>query len=131
MNKLASDSTLLLAKNNPIMKITIEISNETLQTILNGKRVEGSMRLMPSGNNKSKQTIGFKAYNRKPCKRQPDRLVCHLEHGWVKESVERIKVYESVPKVLGAVRVGHVLQREAKRATEALLDCELDEIMFG
>ena len=113
------------------MKVQIEISNETLQSILNGKRVEGSMRLMPSGNNKSKQTIGFNAYNRKPCKRQHDRLVCHLEHGWVKESVERIKMYESVPKVLGAVGVGHVLQREAKRATEALLDCELDEIMFG
>ena len=117
-------------KNNPIMKVQIEISNETLQTILNGKRVEGSMRLMPSGN-KKEQVIGFKAYNRKPCMRRHDRLVCHLEHGWVKESVERIKVYESVPKELGAVRVGHVLQREAKTASTALLDCELDKIMFG
>ena len=117
-------------KNNSIMKVQIEISNETLQTILNGKRVEGSLGLMPSSSKESKQ-IGFNAYHRRPCKKRPDRLVCHLEHGWVKESVERIKMYESVPKHLGAVGVGHVLQREAKRATEALLDCELDEIMFG
>ena len=112
------------------MKVQIEISNETLQTILNGKRVKGSLGLMPSSNKKSKM-IGFNAYHRKPYKKQHDRLVCHLEHGWVKESVERIKVYESVPKELGAVRVGHVLQREAKTASTALLDCELDKIMFG
>ena len=112
------------------MKVQIEINNETLQTILNGKRVKGSLGLMPSSNKKSKM-IGFNAYHRKPYKKQPDRLVCHLEHGWVKESVERIKVYESVPKELGAVRVGHVLQREAKTASTALLDCELDKIMFG
>ena len=98
--------------------------------LVEGKRVEGSLGLMPSSNKKSKM-IGFNAYHRKPYKKQPDRLVCHLEHGWVKESVERIKVYESVPKELGAVRVGHVLQREAKTATTALLDCELDKIMFG
>ena len=56
--------------------------------------------------------------------------MCRLEHGWVRESAERIKMYESVPKNLGALGVGRVLEREAKTAKDALIDCELDEIMF-
>ena len=111
------------------MKVQIKLSSDALQAIMNGKRVEGSLGLIPSSNNKSTK-IGFRAYNRKPRVRERDRLVCHLEHGWVRESVERIKVYESVPKHLGAMGVGHVLQREAKAATDALLDLELDGLMF-
>ena len=109
------------------MKKFIYIINalELLEQLVMGKRLAGVLYM-----DKSTGALTFKAYNRKPCKRQRDRLVCHLEHGWVKESAERIKVYESVPKELGAVGVGHVLQRETKTATAALLDCELDELMF-
>ena len=109
------------------MKKLIYIINalELLEQLVSGKRLEGVLYM-----DKSTGALTFKAYNRKPREPKRDRLVCHLEHGWVKESKERIKVYESVPKVLGAAGVGHVLQRETQRATEALLDCELDAIMF-
>lgn len=109
------------------MKKFIFIVNaiELLKQLMNGKRIEGVLYV-----DSNTSALTFKAYNRKPIKRQRDRLVCHLEHGWVRESAERIKVYESVPKNLGALGVGRVLEREAKTAKDALIDCELDEIMF-
>jgi hypothetical protein len=112
--------------------MTIKISNqkEVLKKLGMGLCVEGSLH--PVFREDGKCEISFVPYNRKPrCCKPDDRLVCRLEHGWVKESAERIKVYESVPKNLGAVGVGHVLQREAKTATDALIDCELDGIMFS
>jgi hypothetical protein len=101
------------------MKVQIEISTEALQTIMDGKRVEGALRLMPS-DNKKKQVIGFKAYNRKPYKRPTEHVLFYLEHGRVTESPERIKMYESVPKRLGMAYVGKVMEREAKSAAVQL-----------
>ncbi|MBO4673367.1 MAG: hypothetical protein J5616_03360 [Bacteroidaceae bacterium] len=101
------------------MKIQIEISNETLQTIMDGKRVEGALRLMPS-EGKKKPVISFNAYNRKPYKRPKENVLFYLEHGRVTESPERIKMYESVPKRLGLAYVGKVMVREAKTAAEEL-----------
>ena len=98
------------------MKKYIEVSIETLQAITNGKRVEGSLGVDESGN------IAFKAYNRKPKKRSKDRLVCYLEHGWVKESPERIKIYESLPKRLGGLKMAVALDREVDMVTDLLLD---------
>lgn len=103
------------------MKKYIEISNETLQAIMNGKCVEGSLR-------KDEWTgrISFRAYHRKPKSVQRNRLICLLEHGWVKESAQRIKIYESIPKVLGTVKVIDVLDREISDAEDALIDRELE-----
>ena len=58
-----------------------------------------------------------------------DRLIRVLEHGWVKESTERIKVYDSIPKVLGTARVMSVLDREMDTAKDALIDRELIEFI--
>jgi hypothetical protein len=99
------------------MKVQIEISNDTLQTIMDGKRVEGALRLMPS-DGKKKPVISFNAYNRKPYKRPTEHVLFYLEHGRVTESPERIKLYESVPKRLGLAYVGKVMVREAKTAAE-------------
>jgi hypothetical protein len=52
-----------------------------------------------------------------------------LEHGWVKESAERIKVYESIPKNLGTARVMAVLDRESDEVKEALIDREIIEFV--
>ena len=112
------------------MKVEIELSNDTLQAIMNGKRVEGALRLIPSSGNKNMDIV-FRAYNRKSGVRRRDRLVCYLEHGRVMESKQRIKVFESVPKRLGAAGVGRVLLREAGDAEAALMDYELDGLMFG
>ena len=88
------------------------------------KRVEGVLFV-----DKSTGRITFKAYNRKPIKRMRDRLIRVLEHGWVKESTERIKVYDSIPKVLGTARVMSVLDREMDTAKDALIDRELIEFI--
>ena len=101
------------------MKKYIEVSIETLQAITNGRRVEGSLGVDESGN------IAFKPYNRKPKKRVKDRLVCYLEHGWVKESTDRVKFYQSIPKVLGTARILGVLDRETKEAKNALMEREI------
>jgi hypothetical protein len=48
----------------------------------------------------------------------------------VKESVERIKVYESIPKEIGTPRVLAVIDRETKEAKNAIIDRELDLMEF-
>lgn len=88
-----------------------------------GKRVEGVLFI-----DEETGCLSFKAYNRMPrVKRKRDRLIALLEHGWVKESTDRIKVYESVPKELGTPRVMTILDREHMAAKDALIDREIDE----
>ena len=101
------------------MKVQIEIGNDTLQTIMDGKRVEGALKL-ESTNENNEPVIGFKAYNRKPYKRPQEEVLFYLEHGRVTESTQRIKMYESVPKRLGKAYVGKVLIREARSAAKLL-----------
>jgi len=102
------------------MIIRIEISNETLQAINDGKYVEGSLRMLEPSNGRKSATYAFRKYNRQARKHQKDVIVRSLEHGWVKESKERIKVYESIPKMLGNARVVDVLARETDDAIEAI-----------
>ena len=106
------------------MKKYIEIEEEVYNRILAGKYVDGSMH---KANHSS--MLVFRAFNRKPRVKIKDRLIRMLEHGWVKESEERIKVYESIPKNLGTPRVMNVLEREVKEAKNALIDWELIEFM--
>ena len=61
--------------------------------LLKEKRVEGVLYM---DQNTGKLT--FKAYNRQPRIRHKDQLVKKLPWGWVKESIERIKVFGSFPK---------------------------------
>ena len=105
------------------------MSNDVLQAIMNGKCVEGSLRLQLSSMG-THSDVGFRPYNRKPRVRYRDRLIHRLEHGWVKESKERFKLFESVPKELGTARILTVIDRETKDAKNALIDHELDLIEF-
>ena len=104
------------------MKKFIFVMNaiELLKQLLNGKRVEGVLYIDPETG-----MLTFKAYNRTRPKHPKDRLIRMLEHGWVKESAERIKVYESVPKILGTAKVMSVLDREAGEVREALINREI------
>ena len=61
--------------------------------LLKDKRIEGVLYI---DQNTGKLT--FKAYNRQSREREKDRLVKKLPWGWVKESVERVKVFGSFPK---------------------------------
>lgn len=98
---------------------------ELLQKLVSGKRVEGVLYM-----DQDTGKLTFKAWNRKSPKHRPkDRLIRLLEHGWVKESEERIKVYESIPKVLGTARVMDVLDRESEEIKDALIDREIIEFL--
>ena len=94
-----------------------------MEALKKGKRVEG--RLFIQEASMGQLEIVFKPYNRKKTIRVKDQLIRLLEHGWVKESPQRIKVYESIPKNLGAARVNNVLDREVKVAKEAIIDREI------
>ncbi len=98
---------------------------ELIKKLMDGKRVEGVLYM---DENTGKLT--FKAYNRKPQKRQKDRLVKKLPWGWVKESLERIKVFGSFPKEVGTARVMALLDEHTKDAKNAMIDRELDTIEF-
>ena len=104
------------------MKKYIEISMEVLERLVEGKCVEGSLhRDAWTGR------VTFKAYNRLPRVRMKDRLVKKLPWGWVKESMERIKVFGSFPKDYGTATVMGLLDEHAKDAKNALIEREIIE----
>ena len=115
--------------NRKIMK-RVEFKNENIvmNLLKKGFKVEG--RLWLEETEDGKFIIWFDRYNRKPQPKQRNWLIRRLEHGWVKESVERIKVYESIPKDIGTAKVLAVIDRETKEAKNALIDRELDMLEF-
>ena len=115
-------------KNRKIMKIEVEVSQEILAAVMDGKCVEGRLRLQLSSM-RTHQEIGFSPYNRKP-KGSQDKLICQLENGWLKESPKRIKFYNSVKKELDLITIDHVMKRELKTAMRALLGDKLMELML-
>jgi hypothetical protein len=102
------------------MRKYVEIPMEVIDRLMGDKYVEGSLR-------RDKQTgrIIFKAYNRQPRDRH-ERVVCQLENGWLKESPQRYKFYNSVRKDLGRRMVDVVMHRELNTAMQAL---EIEEIL--
>ena len=107
-----------------IKKIFLLNAIDLLKKVQGGKYVEGALFI-----DKSTGQLSFKAYTRQPRKRLVDRLIQALEHGWVKESPERIKVFVSLPKVIGLRRIKTVLDRENKEAQSAIEDWDLVENM--
>ena len=93
-----------------------------MKQLINGKRVEGVLYV---DQNTGKLT--FKAYNRQARVREKDRLVKKLPWGWVKESMERIKVFGSFPKDYGTATVMGLLDEHAKDAKNALIEREIIE----
>ena len=106
------------------MRIEVEVSQEVLAAIMNGKCVEGRLRKQLSSLG-THQVIGFTPYNRKPRGSQ-DKVICQLENGWLKESPQRYKFYNSVRKDLGRRIVNVVMHRELNTAMQAL---EIEEIL--
>ncbi len=98
---------------------------ELLGQLMNGKRVKGVLYM---DQNTGKLT--FKAYNRQARVREKDRLVKKLPWGWVKESIERVKVFGSFPKEYSTAQVMGLLDEHAKDAKNALIERELDIIEF-
>ena len=121
----ATTNVLMIRVTKNRMRKFVEIDMEVLERLVEGKRVEGALR-----RDEWTGKIVFKAYKRSTPMRHRDRLIRRLEHGWVKESQERIKVYETIPKEIGTARVMAVIDRETKEAKNALIDRELDLIEF-
>jgi hypothetical protein len=98
---------------------------ELIAQVVNGKRVEGVLYL-------DQQTgrLTFKAYNRQARVHRKDKLVKKLPWGWVKESLERIRVYGSFPKDYGTASVMGLVDETAREAKNALIDRELELIEF-
>ena len=98
---------------------------ELMTKLIVGKRVEGVLYM-----DENTGRLTFKAYNRQPRVRQKDRMVKKLPWGWVKESMERIKVFGSFPKEYSTPQVMGMLDEHTKDAKNALIDRELDIIEF-
>ena len=106
-------------------KVFVLNAIELMNQLMNGKRVEGVLYV---DQNTGKLT--FKAYNRKPIVRQNDQLVKKLPWGWVKESMQRIKVFGSFPKDFCTAQVIELLNEHNQDAKNALIDRELDLMEF-
>lgn len=104
------------------MRKLVFIEEEVLVRLMEGKRVEGSLY-----RDKFTGIITFNAYKRKSRNGANDRLVKKLPWGWVKESVQRIKVYGSFPKDLGAAAVMGLMDDHHRDAKNAMIERELIE----
>ena len=109
------------------MKKYIFILNaiELLKLLLDGKYIQGVLYM-----DQNTGRITFKAYNRQPRPREKDVLVKKLPWGWVKESMERIKVFGSFPKDFCTAQIIELLNEHNQDAKNALVEKELDLIEF-
>ena len=107
------------------MRKYIAIEEEVLVRLVEGKYVEGSLH-----RDQWTGVITFNAYKRQPRVRHRDKLVKKLPWGWVKESLERIKVFGSFPNDLPTARVMGLLEEHARDAKDAMIERELDLIEF-
>jgi len=104
------------------MKKYIELSDEVIARLVSGKCVEGSLH-----REEWTGKVTFRAYQRQPRVREKDRLVKKLPWGWVKESIERIKVYGSFPKDMGSAAVMGLMDDHNRSAKNAMIERELIE----
>ena len=102
--------------------ITIAVDEKSYARMVAGLRVEGSV-----GYNPNKGMGDLNAFNRKKCKRNKDRMVKKLPWGWVKESLERIKVFGSFPKDYSLAELIELLNELTRDAKNALIEREIIE----
>ena len=102
----------------------IEIPEETLNAIKDGKYVVGSLHV-----DKETGKIVFNLWKSRIRKKSnDDRLVCVLPNGWVKESLQRIKFYNSVDKEIGQRMIEVTMYRNLKTGMQVLAK---DRILAG
>jgi hypothetical protein len=104
------------------MKKYIELSDEVIARLVSGKCVEGSLR-----RDEWTGKVTFRAYQRQSRVREKDCLIKKLPWGWVKESVQRIKVFGSFPKDMGSAAVMGLMDDHNRSAKNAMIERELIE----
>lgn len=102
------------------MKKYIQIEEETLVRLVEGKYVEGSLH-----RDKWTGAITFNEWKRRAPRHRKDKLVRKLPWGWVKESVKNLKVHGSFPKDFGTAEVMGMLDEHTRQAKDALMDREI------
>ena len=100
------------------MRKYVEIEEEALKCIMEGRYVKGSMHF-----NELAKRIEFNNYKQK--KRVKDKLIAAMEHGWLKESTENFKFFISLKKSIGIARVVAAIEREQRKACGHLMDREI------
>lgn len=95
---------------------------ELIDKLVNGKRVKGVLYI-----DEDTGKLTFKAYHCQPRVREKDRMVKKLPWGWVKESLERIKVFGSFPKDMGPAEVMGMLEENTHDAKNAIIEREIIE----
>ena len=108
------------------MKRLVFVNNaaELQERLWMGKRVEGALYVDPATG-----CLTFKAYNRHRGVCRHERLVRKLPWGWVKESLERFRVYASVPKRLSAGELLAALDEHLRQAEATLMGRVIDEAL--
>lgn len=105
-----------------IKKIYVKNVKQVMNVLKKGQAVEGRLRIERADDGRI--CLCFKAWERTAPKNPPrdrGKVIMRTEHGWVKESKERIKTYESVPKNLGKKVVTSVLERDMYEACDFLM----------
>lgn len=95
-----------------------------MDKLLDSKRVEGVLFV-----DENTGRLTFKAYNRLSRQRAKERMVKKLPWGWVKESIQRIKVYTSLPKQLDTLGLMEQLGENTRAAEKALVERELESFL--
>ncbi len=120
--KMAKFRHNLHSQIRQVMKKYIELSDEVIARLVSGKCVEGSLR-----RDEWTGKVTFRAYQRQSRVREKDCLIKKLPWGWVKESVQRIKVFGSFPKDMGSAAVMGQMDDHNRSAKNAMIERDLIE----
>ena len=102
------------------MRKIVEISEEVYQRLMDGKCVDGSMRM-----EKPHKLIVFKNYKRTKPRYYPKVLLGRTDFGAVYKTKTRHRWSESMPSNLGAVRMARIMERDCKQAQEIIATAEI------
>ena len=102
------------------MRKFIEISEEVYQRLMEGKCVDGSMRMV-----KPRKQIVFNNYKRTKPRKYPIEILGRTDFGKVYRTRKRTKWSENMPTNLGVVRMAGIMERDCKQAQEIIATAEI------
>ena len=97
------------------MEKSFFIEEESWKQLQEGKTLVGELKTdIKTGR------LHFKAWRRESKSRRRDRTIVALEHGWLKESRQKIKFFNSIKKSTGASRISQAMERELQTAVSSM-----------
>lgn len=92
------------------------VAKEVIEDLTKGKSIQGALRRDVSGK------LVFKVYARKRTwKKKPDKVLCQLPNGWLKESAQRIKFFTSQKKEMKPMQICNGMQNELDEAKSVIM----------